>query len=107
MHQFFDVLDQVLSCVVFQIVIADIFSAESLAPHFPGCDSVISCLGTHTMFSTVTLYSESIQVITEAMKRADCKRLVVISSWWTRSMSKLEVNPAFSVEFVYIEICFR
>ena len=64
----------------FQIKKTNIFDKDSLIPIFEGCDAVLSCLGTRASISRVSLYSDSIQVITEAMRSANVKKIIVMSS---------------------------
>ncbi len=76
--------------VSFQVVTADIFSAEDLAKHFTGCDAVVSCLGVgSSSLSGVIwpegLYSRSIKCIAEGMRKAGVRRLLCMSGWHTES----------------------
>ena len=66
---------------LFQVKTANIFDKDSLLPVFEGCDAVLSCLGSHSYgFSRVTLYSDTIVSISEAMRSAKVKKLVVMSA---------------------------
>ncbi|XP_030850096.1 flavin reductase (NADPH) [Strongylocentrotus purpuratus] len=77
-------IDQNVDDFNLKVVKGDIYSSESLQPIFEGCDAVLSCLGAQTLFSTVTLYSESCKTIVAAMRLAKVKRFVFISSWYTK-----------------------
>ncbi|XP_064638136.1 uncharacterized protein YwnB-like isoform X2 [Lineus longissimus] len=62
----------------------DVCNVEDLVPHFTGSDAIMSCLGHAISFFTAqTFYSESCKAIVEAMRKADVKRLVAITSWCT------------------------
>ncbi|XP_041461601.1 flavin reductase (NADPH)-like [Lytechinus variegatus] len=81
-----------------KIVKGDIYSSDSLQPIFDGCDAVLSGLGGQTLFSTVTLYSRSCKAIVEAMRHANVKRFVVITSWYTQVDPK--DDPGFVARWV-------
>lgn len=67
-----------------QVVQADIFSADSLKPHFKGQDVIMSCLGFPASFFTgVTGYSLSMRAVVSAMQTARVSRLVTMTSWYT------------------------
>ncbi|XP_077977400.1 flavin reductase (NADPH)-like [Glandiceps talaboti] len=68
-----------------QVVEGNIFSDETLVPHLAGVDAVLSCLGGTTLWKP-TLYSESIRPIVSAMRQAEVKRLVCITSWCTTTI---------------------
>ncbi|XP_033116232.1 flavin reductase (NADPH)-like, partial [Anneissia japonica] len=62
----------------------NVLSENFLATHFPGQDAVISCLNTHPgLCIKITLYTDSINVIVNAMRQAGVKRLVTMTSWCT------------------------
>lgn len=68
----------------FQVVEADIFSANSLKAHFKGQDVIMSCLGFPTsMLSAVTGYSQSMSAVISAMREARVNRIVTMTSWYT------------------------
>lgn len=68
----------------FQVVEADIFSAESLKTHFKGQDVIMSCLGFPvSIFSAVTGYTLSMKVIISAMREAQVNRIITMTSWYT------------------------
>ena len=69
-----------LILLLLQIRKANIFDKDSLIPIFEGCDAVLSCLGGAVGFSRVTLYSDSIKAVTEAMRSANVKKIVVMSA---------------------------
>ena len=65
----------------------DIFSADNLEKGFDGADAVVSCLGTRPTLmpwgQEITLYSESIRAIIEAMRRRNVGRIVAMTSMFT------------------------
>lgn len=68
----------------YQVVEADIFSANSLKAHFKGQDVIMSCLGFPTsMLSAVTGYSQSMSAVISAMREARVSRIVTMTSWYT------------------------
>lgn len=68
----------------FQVVKADIFSADSLKTHFKDQDVVMSCLGfPASFFSGVTGYTMSMSAVTGAMRQAQVTRLITMTSWYT------------------------
>jgi len=79
------------------VVKGDVFSDSSLQPLFEGHDAVISCLGLNSggWNAEVTFYSESIKAIVTAMKAANVKRLLVVSSWGTTS------DAPFSLKYIF------
>ncbi|XP_077571263.1 flavin reductase (NADPH)-like [Stigmatopora nigra] len=67
-----------------QVVEADIFSSDSLKPHFTGTDVVVSCLGFSTsFFSSVSGYTQSMRAIIGAMREARVHKVVTMTSWYT------------------------
>ncbi|XP_029685270.1 flavin reductase (NADPH)-like [Takifugu rubripes] len=71
-----------------KVVQADIFSADSLKPHFKGQDVIMSCLGFPASFFTgVTGYSLSMRAVVSAMQTAHVSRLVTMTSWYTEPNS--------------------
>lgn len=66
------------------MVEADIFSEDSLKPHFSGQDVVMSCLGfPPSFFSPVTGYSRSMNSVVGAMREARVNRIITMTSWYT------------------------
>ncbi|XP_077863573.1 flavin reductase (NADPH)-like [Saccoglossus kowalevskii] len=65
-----------------QIVTADIFSEESMVPHFTGSDAVVSCLASLTL-SKSTFFLDSCKIILSAMRKAGVSRFMPMSSWCT------------------------
>jgi len=65
----------------------DIFSADNLEKGFDGADAVVSCLGCRPTLmpwgQEITLYSESIKAIVEAMRRRNVGRIVAMTSMFT------------------------
>ncbi|KAL7391344.1 hypothetical protein ABVT39_008001 [Epinephelus coioides] len=67
-----------------KVVEADIFSADSLKPHFKGQDVIMSCLGFSTsFFSPVTGYSQSMNAMVNAMREVRVNRIITMTSWYT------------------------
>lgn len=65
-----------------QVVKADIYSVDSLAGRFKGCDVVMSCLVTK-VYRNVTIYSLTIKSIIDAMRKANVARFIAVTSWCT------------------------
>ncbi|XP_071819521.1 flavin reductase (NADPH)-like [Apostichopus japonicus] len=65
-----------------RVVKGSVFSVDSLVEHFQGGDAVMSCLGTN-VYRNVTIYSGTIPVIIEAMRKAKVSRFIVVTSWCT------------------------
>uniref|UniRef100_A0AAQ4P188 NAD(P)-binding domain-containing protein n=1 Tax=Gasterosteus aculeatus aculeatus TaxID=481459 RepID=A0AAQ4P188_GASAC len=64
-----------------KVVEADIFSEDSLKPHFSGQDVVMSCLGfPPSFFSPVTGYSRSMNSVVGAMREARVNRIITMTS---------------------------
>nr|XP_006813855.1 PREDICTED: flavin reductase (NADPH)-like [Saccoglossus kowalevskii] len=81
-----------------QIVTADIFSEESMVPHFTGSDAVVSCLASLTL-SKSTFFLDSCKIILSAMRKAGVSRFMPMSSWCTtcrvdQTQSKRAVSTA-------------
>ncbi|MBN3295538.1 flavin reductase (NADPH) [Amia ocellicauda] len=71
-----------------KVVEGNIFSEESLTPHFKGQDAVISCLGFPMAFiSAVTGYTDSMNTALNAMRQAKVNRLISMTSWYTEPNS--------------------
>ncbi|XP_030851236.1 uncharacterized protein ycf39 [Strongylocentrotus purpuratus] len=68
----------------FKVVEGDVFSAESLQPHFEGCDAVFSCLGSQSLIYSTTIYSAPMRAIVTAMRGAQVKRILMMSSWYVK-----------------------
>ncbi|XP_071800986.1 flavin reductase (NADPH)-like [Asterias amurensis] len=84
----------------FQAVEADVYSADSMIPHFKGCDAVFSCLGADSgLMKTTTFYSDTMAAITEAMRKADVQRLICMASWYT-NYRKGDGGP-FAQEWIF------
>nr|XP_057927385.1 flavin reductase (NADPH)-like [Doryrhamphus excisus]XP_057927386.1 flavin reductase (NADPH)-like [Doryrhamphus excisus] len=67
-----------------KVVEANIFSADSLKPHFKGVDVIFSCLGFPTsFFSSVTGYTLSMMAVIRAMQEARVNRIITMTSWYT------------------------
>ncbi|XP_029017715.1 flavin reductase (NADPH)-like [Betta splendens] len=71
-----------------KVVEADIFSAESLEPHFTGQDAIMSCLGFPiAAFSAVTGYTLSMSAMIGAMRATRVHRIITMTSWYTEPNS--------------------
>ncbi|XP_046584908.1 flavin reductase (NADPH)-like, partial [Haliotis rubra] len=79
------------------VVKSDIQNQDELVAPLTGCDAVISCLGSRvSMWSTVTLYTDTIKVIAGAMKAAGVSRFVGMASWGT----KYDANQPFVIKYI-------
>ncbi|XP_076096759.1 flavin reductase (NADPH)-like [Mytilus galloprovincialis] len=66
----------------------DILKEDDLVETFKNTDAVVSCLGCRPSFlgwSPITFYLDSIKPIVNAMRTANKKRLICMSSWGTIS----------------------
>uniref|UniRef100_A0A3B5AD03 NAD(P)-binding domain-containing protein n=1 Tax=Stegastes partitus TaxID=144197 RepID=A0A3B5AD03_9TELE len=71
-----------------KVVTADIFSPDSLKPHFKGQDVIMSCLGfPASVFSAVTGYTQSMAAMVSAMREARVNRIITMTSWYTEPNS--------------------
>ncbi|XP_062379815.1 uncharacterized protein LOC134068239 isoform X3 [Sardina pilchardus] len=67
-----------------KVVEGNIFSEDSLKPHFQGHDAVLSCLGFPTsFFSGVTGYTQSMNATLSAMRETKMNRVITMTSWYT------------------------
>ncbi|XP_033127241.1 flavin reductase (NADPH)-like [Anneissia japonica] len=68
-----------------KVVSGNVMSAEFLAQQFQEQDVVISCIGTNTpTLFKVTLYTDTMRSILEAMRTAGVKRLATVTAWGTK-----------------------
>lgn len=66
------------------MVEGDIFSEDSLKPHFKGQDAVLSCLGFPiSFFYGVTGYTQSMTAALNAMRDVKVNRIITMTSWYT------------------------
>lgn len=66
--------------------------SNELAPHLAGHDCVLSALGAPGIqFSRVTLYTESMKSIVEAMRKSNLKRLICITAFYTKRNIKIKI----------------
>ncbi len=73
-----------------RVVDGDVFSANSLEPHFQQQDVVISALGFPRVAGiTSTYFTRSCAAIIDAMKAARLRRIVTISAWYTDPVSRV------------------
>ncbi|XP_073321501.1 flavin reductase (NADPH)-like [Pagrus major] len=71
-----------------KVVEADIFSVDALKTHFKGQDVIMSCLGfPASIFSVVTGYTMSMNVMISAMRQARVNRIITMTSWYTEPNS--------------------
>ena len=64
---------------------ANILNPDELATHIAGHDCVLSGLGTPGVkLFKITFYLESIQSIVKAMRKANLKRLICITAFYTK-----------------------
>ncbi|CAH1237966.1 BLVRB [Branchiostoma lanceolatum] len=84
----------------------DFSSADTVEPHLQDKDVVLSC---RTWPWSVTLYTDSMEVIVAAMKKNKVKRLVCVTSWFTTDdpsnppsfMMRWIVKPLFLGRIMY------
>ena len=71
----------------FKVVSANLLDPNELVPHLTGQEVCLSGLGVNGIqISQITFYSESIKSITEAMNKAGVKRLICMTSFYTKRM---------------------
>lgn len=79
---------------VFQVVTADIFSADSMKTHFKDQDVVMSCLGFPASFFTgVTGYTRSMTAMVSAMQETQVNRIITMTSWYTERKCITQMWP--------------
>lgn len=79
---------------VFQVVTADIFSADSMKTHFKDQDVVMSCLGFPASFFTgVTGYTRSMTAMVSAMQETHVNRIITMTSWYTERKCITQMWP--------------
>ena len=62
-----------------------IFDENALAEELQGKDALISCIGgAGSLFNRheVTIYSETVKVFANALRRSGVSRIIVMSAWW-------------------------
>lgn len=62
----------------------NIFDQEELSPLFKETDAVISTLGFTYKPKPVNGYSRFAEASSKALRKVDCKRLIVMHSWFTK-----------------------
>ncbi|XP_072520830.1 flavin reductase (NADPH)-like [Salminus brasiliensis] len=71
-----------------KVVEGNIFSEDSLKPHFKDQDAVMSCLGfPPSVLGGVTGYTESMTATLGAMREARVNRIITMTSWYTEPNS--------------------
>ncbi|KAM9446921.1 flavin reductase (NADPH)-like isoform 1-T3 [Clarias gariepinus] len=71
-----------------KVVEGNIFSEESLKPHFTGQDVVMSCLGFQpSFFNGVDGYTQSMTAILNAMQEVKVNQIITMTSWYTEPNS--------------------
>lgn len=69
----------------FKVIQCDILNPKEIAAHLQGHDCVVSALGVAGVrFSAITFYQDSIKSIVSAMREANIKRLVCITSQYAK-----------------------
>jgi hypothetical protein len=64
-----------------------------LAKHMEGCIAVLSALGQHGLqISSMTFYEDSMKSIVSAMRNANIKRLICMTSFYTKCKFVLEIK---------------
>ena len=64
----------------------DLFDSNELAKHLVNQDCVLSALGSPIQLAQITLYTNSMKAICEAMNTSNVRRLICITSMYTRRM---------------------
>ncbi|CAF1346023.1 unnamed protein product [Rotaria magnacalcarata] len=68
-----------------QVVKCDLMNSSELAKHLGGCVAVLSALGQRGLqISAMTFYEDSMKSIVDAMRNAKVKRLVCMTSFYTK-----------------------
>ncbi|XP_071955691.1 uncharacterized sugar epimerase YhfK-like [Antedon mediterranea] len=68
-----------------KVVSGNVMDSDFLAQQFKGSDVVVSCIGTNTpTLFKVTLYTDTMGSILQAMRTAEVKRLVTVTAWGTK-----------------------
>jgi len=70
------------------VVKGDVWSEEDLFQHMEGVDVVVSTLGFSIKERNITGYSKATKAVVAAMKRRQCKRLILMHSWFTKPESR-------------------
>ncbi|XP_073696792.1 flavin reductase (NADPH)-like [Garra rufa] len=84
-----------------KVVEADIFSEDSLKPHFKGQDAVLSCLGFPiSYFYGVTGYTQSMKAALNAMREVKVNRIITMTSWYTDPNSG--TNSSYLIRFMLL-----
>ncbi|CAF0864568.1 unnamed protein product [Brachionus calyciflorus] len=95
-----DKLTSLASNEKLKIVKCNILNAEEVATHIEGHDAVLSALGVAglTLFK-ISFYMDSMKSIVEAMRKANLKRLICVTSFYSKpdtiypTMYKLVMRP--------------
>lgn len=86
-----------------KVVEGNIFSEDSLKPHFTGQDAVMSCLGfPPSMFYGVTGYTQSMTATLSAMREVKVNRIITMTSWYTDPNSGTRCS--FFIRFMLLPI---
>ncbi|XP_062873528.1 uncharacterized protein LOC134335074 [Trichomycterus rosablanca] len=84
-----------------KVVEGNIFSEDSLKPHFTGQDAVMSCLGfPPSPLQGVTGYTQSMTATVNAMREVKVNRLITMTSWYTDTNSA--TNASFFVRYMLL-----
>jgi len=69
----------------FQVIKCDLLDPLDLAKHMEGCIAVLSALGQPGLqISAMTFYEDSMKSIVTAMRNAKIKRLICMTSFYTK-----------------------
>ncbi|XP_060763016.1 uncharacterized protein YwnB-like isoform X3 [Neoarius graeffei] len=86
-----------------KVVEGNIFSEDSLKPHFTGHDAVMSCLGfPPSFFSGVTGYTRSMTATLNAMREVKVNRIIAMTSWYTDPNSG--TRASFCIRFMLLPV---
>lgn len=86
-----------------KVVESDIFSENSLKPHFQGQDAIVSCLGfPPSVFYGVTGYTLSMRATINAMREAKVNRIITMTSWYTDPNSSMQTS--YFLRFLFLPL---
>lgn len=74
----------------FQVVKCDILNPLDITPHLEECTAVLSALGYPGLqLSAITFYEDSMKSIVTAMRNAHVKRLICMTSFYSKCKKNL------------------
>ncbi len=86
----------------FKSVECNVLNSEEVSKHLEGQDAVLSALGIPGIkLFKISFYLDSIKSITDAMKKANLKRLVCMTSFYSKRMLKKKPSNIFLIHFFF------